>query len=329
MRITYQTSDALVIRESAAGLRAFGVIFALAGAIALAAGAGERGAGGGSVAPLAIGVACLVGGALLALLPRTATFAFDKSQRLLIVTRRGVLRRPVREAYALRDIAGVELEQRTDSDGSTTYRVATVLADGTRRPWTGYYSSGRVEKARVVNAARELLELPARVGLAAPAVALSPGQRRAGGYLLVAMAAFLLSFVAFGGRMVWLQHHRLATYHAVPVTVLTAGVEEVSGDDGSSYRPTVTYRYTVAGRTYTSSRVTPLNQSRGRRWASEMAGRFVAGGTYTGYYDPTRPSESFLVRQSTVLPYAFIVIPALMLALLAFAMAANRRSAHG
>ena len=233
------------------------------------------------------------------------------------------------ETYLLRDIADVVLEAQTDSDGDAMYRVATVMADGTRHAWTGYYSSGRVGKGTVVNAAREFLDLAPGAGPAAPAATLSAGQRRASGCLFGAMAAFCLLFLGIGARMAWVQHHRLATYQPVPVTVLGTSVEEVSGDDGSTYRPVVTYRYEVAGRAYVASRVTPLNESRGRRWARDLADRFAVNERYTGYYDPARPQDAFLLRRSSVFPYVFMGIPAVALVLLAHTAAWQRREGRG
>jgi hypothetical protein len=353
MRIVQRTPDSLVVRDTAAPLRAVGVICAVIGLVFVGLAFGWSGAAGaytfGLVSytfGLVIGAGCLVAGALLTL-PRTATFAFDKSQRILTVTRRGLLRAPKRETYRLRDIAAVELETPQDrsdpryrrlaarlADGTpdVTYRVATVMIDRSRHPWTGYYSSEPTGMVAAVEAARQFLDLPPHGELAAPAATLPPtkpsANHRAYHRYLATLAAFCLPFLPYGGWRVWVQHRQLATYRPVPVTVLASRVEEMSGDSGPTYRPVVTYRYAVAGRTYIGKRVTPLNESRSGRWAYDVIGRYAVGTTETAYYDPARPSESFLLRRSSPAPYVFVALPLLALCGSVYARGKERGEGH-
>lgn len=357
MRITYQSPDALVIRDRAAALRAAGVVFAVVGAGFIVLAYGWRGTAGAWVFGLTavvvavmVGVPSVLGGVLLALLPPAATFAFDRSQQALIVTRRSLLSAAKRETYRLRDIAAVELEawqQRDDpryrrlaarmDDGTraATFRVVTVMADGSRHPWTSYYTSERAGMSAAVEAARQFVGLPSSAAPAtreitpAPAqrAANRPAQQRTPQRFLATMALFSLPFLPYGAWRAWEQHRQLTTYRPVSVMVLAVGVKDVSGGRRSTFRPVVTYRYDVGGRSYTGGRVTPLNESRSGRWAFDVAGRYGVGGTYTGYYDPARPSESFLVRRSSPAPFIFIGIPLLLMLARAAVTRSTRRSA--
>jgi hypothetical protein len=147
------------------------------------------------------------------------------------------------------------------------------------------------------------------------------------------MALVCLFFLGVGGFMLWTEQRKLITYRPIPVTVLSTSVDQRSDDDGGlTYRPVVTYRYEVEGRSYRSSRVTPLTESRSSyAWARALADRFAAGGVYTGWYDPERPEDSFLVRRRSVMPLAFTGIPAVALVLLGVAAAQRtgaRRAVH-
>jgi hypothetical protein len=321
MRIVYQSPDALVIRDSAVLLRGFGGFLVVLGVMLVAI--GESGVANGHALPIVLGGVCALGGVLLALLPRTVTFAFDRSARSLFVTRQGLGRATVRETYRLRDIARVELESSRDSEGAVSYRVVTVMADGTRQPWRSYYSSGAAGMRAAVEAAGAFLARES--GAAAPAPVAAPprgasmrSSPRAQGCLLAGMTVVCLAFFGVGARLVWLEHHRLTTYEPMTATVLAEQVvESRDSDGGTTYRPEVTYRYEVDGRTYVGKRVTPLNEGRGGHWAYDLVRRFAVGGTYTGFYDPAHPSDAYLLRQRSLLPYLFVGIPLAALVLLA------------
>jgi hypothetical protein len=63
------------------------------------------------------------------------------------------------EDYLIDEVRGAEVEEGRSSKGQTTYRVALVLAGGTRVPLTTSYSTWRVRKARVVEQIREALRV--------------------------------------------------------------------------------------------------------------------------------------------------------------------------
>jgi hypothetical protein len=61
-----------------------------------------------------------------------------------------------------------------------------------------------------------------------------------------------------------------------------------SGDDGDTYRVSVT-----------------LADQRRIPWTSY----YEVGSAYTAFYDPQDPSEAFLMRSRSIIPWAFLVIP--------------------
>lgn len=102
------------------------------------------------------------------------------------------------------------------------------------------------------------------------------------------------------------------------------GVDEHRDSDGSTYEPVVVYRYYVNDRAYTASRVTPLRMSRNGRCAHRIVAKYRKGATYTAYYDPADPSEAFLMRTRSILPWAFIVIPGIGLLILGLVFRSSR-----
>ena len=127
--------------------------------------------------------------------------------------------------------------------------------------------------------------------------------------------------------MLYKENRRLTMYRPVEATVLGTRVEEHSDSDGSTYEPVVEYRYYVNDRPYTATRVTPLEMSRSGRWAHRVIGKYHTGSTYTAYYDPADPSEAFLMRTRSVIPWAFIMIPTIGLVILGVALRGSRELA--
>ena len=129
---------------------------------------------------------------------------------------------------------------------------------------------------------------------------------RAGLYF---MGAFCALFLVIGGVLVVKEQRRLTTYQPVTATVLSTRVQDHSDSDGTTYEPVVVYRYRVNDREYTASRVTPLKESRSGGWAHRVTARYQVGNDYTAYYDPTNPTEAFLMRSRSIIPWAFLIIP--------------------
>ncbi len=279
--------------------------------------------------PAVIGVLLAVAGLLTMLLPATQTFVFDKAQRLLVITREAAFRRPVRESVELQDITGIDLERSGDSEGGALFRVALVLANGARRPWTAYYQSGGTQLRAIVETVRHFLQLesPVPTNTAVRLVAvLGAAQRRSTAWLLAGAILMCLVFLAIGTRLLWVQEIQLARYVPVAMTVDSSRIEVIPSQDGPpTYRPVITYHYELDGQRYRGHRVTPLNTSGGKAWAEARLREYGVGRAYVGYHDPAAPDQSFLARERAVLPYLFMVIPLFGLIVCGVGIAGLRR----
>ena len=322
MKVIHRSTETLIVRASGLAPRLTGAAFMAASLVSWRlASAPERSAGSAVVAALflLVGILCVA-------LSATTVHVFDRRTRTVTVTRHG-LWRTERSEYQLRDVIDAELERSTSDEGAAMYRAALVMRGWQRVPFTSYYSSGYQEKAAAVDAVRAFL---APAGAPAPPsaadierarrAALASAARRNTSRLVAAIAVFATMFVLLGARMAWLDHRRLTTYEPTEVSVIASSVaRSVHGDGAVTYRPVVLYHYTVNGARYASDHVTALGESRGGRWAHDLAARFAPRRTYVGFYDPRQPARSYLVRERSRTPYAIIAVPGLLLALLAWA----------
>ena len=322
MKVVARTPTELIIRDSAMGIRGFGVFVIGLGAFAIWIGAPDED-GLTVVAAMVIGSLVALGGALLVALPSRKTFAFSKTERVFIMAKQR-FGRVRRQTIPIRDIADVSLDVSTSDDGSS-YRVCVTLADMHRIPWTSYYTSALASQRAVVDVVREFLELDPNPGLGSGApTAQSERDARRGRWGLRFMGAFCCVFLGIGVTMIAKEQRRLTVFQPVTATVLSTRVDEHSDSDGSTYEPVVVYRYRVNDREYTASRVTPLRQSRSGRWARRVTARYQVGGTYTAFYDPENPRDAFLLRSRSVIPWAFVGIPLVALLFIGTAISSSR-----
>jgi len=330
VKVTARSSTALVIRDTSVLARIMGAFCFLFGALFVAiASQGALSLWEHSV-PAVIGVLLSVTGLMMMLLPSTQTFVFDKAQRLLVITREAAFRRPVRESLELKDITAIDLERSGDGEDGALFRVAMVLTNGVRRPWTSYYQSGGTQMRATVEVVRHFLQLesPVPTNTAARLVAvLGASQRRATTWMLAITMAFCLIFLAIGTRLLWLQETQLARFVPVAMTIDSARIDVSYDSEGTvpSYRPVIAYHYELAGSRYRGQRVTPLNTSGSRAWAEARLRDYGVGRAYVGYHDPAAPARSFLARERAVLPYLFMIIPVFGLIVCGMGMVGLRR----
>jgi len=324
MKIVARTPTELIIRDSAMGIRGFGAFVIVLGAFAIGIGLPDSD-GLFSVATIVIGSLVALGGALLVALPSRKTFAFSKTERVFVIAKER-FGRVQRQTIPLRDIADVSLDVSTSDDGST-YRVSVTLTDMRRIPWTSYYTSALASQRAVVDLVREFLDLESSPGLGSSApTAKDERDARRGRLGLLVMGAFCCLFLGIGVTFLAKEQRRLSVFRPVTATVLSTRVDEHSDSDGSTYEPVVVYRYRVQDREFTASRVTPLKESRGSRWAHNVTARYQIGGNYTAFYDPENPAEAFLLRTRSVLPWAFVGIPLVGLLLIVVGLRSSRES---
>ena len=134
----------------------------------------------------------------------------------------------------------------------------------------------------------------------------------------IVVVTFVLPTILFGavfagvGGFLYLETgEAVDTYEPTNATVVSSHVEETTADaeDTPTYRPAITYEYTVEGETYRSSNVLPgpgLTSRSDRGWAQGVVADHPEGATVTAYYDPENPSNAFLVKnQQRLFPLAF------------------------
>ena len=322
MKIVAHTPTELIIREGAMTLRVVGFFIAALGAFAIFMGLTNDPEHIG-VVPVVIGSFLVLAGLSLVVLPARKTFAFSRSERVFIIAKER-FGRVERQIIPLDQVSDVSLEESASSDGNT-YRVSVTLADHRRIPWTSYYSSGHASKQAVVELVREFLRLEPTPSLGTGVVtAKDERDIRRSRIGLFVMGAFCCVFLGVGGTMLAKEQRRLSVFQPVEATVLSTRVDEHSDSDGSTYEPVVVYRYRVRDREYTSSRVTPLKESRSGGWARRVIGRYDVGSSYTAFYDPEDPAEAFLLRSRSVLPWAFIAFAVIAITFVGIAMRGMR-----
>jgi len=109
-------------------------------------------------------------------------------------------------------------------------------------------------------------------------------------------AVFGLVFAGFG-LMPLLELRQAQSWTPTPCTILTSGVAEEHGSDGSTYRVEVTFRYEVAGVEHVSERyrVSRISSS-GHAGKQRIVDTLPPGTDSTCFVNPEDPSEAILRR---------------------------------
>jgi hypothetical protein len=119
------------------------------------------------------------------------------------------------------------------------------------------------------------------------------------GIVIVLIILFALLFGVFPFMPV--VDHNSSVQHNEPTTatVQSTTVDQRSTDDGTEYRPVVTYEYTVDGETYTSENVYPgqFNRWQGSSFsAQDVTNQYAPGDEVTVHYNPDSPGEAYLTN---------------------------------
>jgi hypothetical protein len=142
-----------------------------------------------------------------------------------------------------------------------------------------------------------------------------------GAWLVGAIFALAgLVVLSIGWWEVGLQQYRLMTYLPVSARVIESHVDTfVSYDkNGShtSYKPVVTYFYTINSRTYQSKHVTVIaGMAASSKWARNIRNRYLPGTQTTAWYSPRDPSQSFLLHEADFGVYIVALAPILFVML--------------
>jgi len=147
-------------------------------------------------------------------------------------------------------------------------------------------------------------------------VKLNQTTRKQGALLYFGASAFLLFGLLFAGFGVnkLIEARASRSWLDAPAVVLSATTETSTSSNGrsTSRTPRITYRYIVAGQTYTGDRTAFFYRSNS---AGHYLHRFPAGKRTTAYYDPQDPARSVLVREGYQFLWIFVAFGSVFAAL--------------
>jgi Protein of unknown function (DUF3592) len=351
MQIVEQSSDRLVMRQGAWGLRAAGIGFAVFGAGVLTAliWSGHAKDHGVWVAYV-VCIAFVLAGIGTALTASDRQIVFDRARKLAqVIQRRGGGSQVTEIQFSeVRDIA-LESNPGLNRGASQAYRIVFVLRDGSRVPWTTLLTSDIGSQATCAAAARAfggwdvaaarsgaspnevarptptpgmmpILATPRGVPIA-PSLVGPPTVPNVGCVL-----AFLGLIAAAGASGFVVEVQRLITWRPVPAVVMDSHVEAVRGaKGGTTYRPDITFAYRVDAVTYNSSTALLFPESRSREWAIAISTRYRPGKPTTAYVDPRNPARVYLVHEFSMLPLIFVLIPLIFAGVVSLSMRWQRQ----
>ena len=142
------------------------------------------------------------------------------------------------------------------------------------------------------------------------------GQKLPGcGKMLLGMTAVTLFWCGITGVFVGFACHSILKhleaqkrFVAVEGEVIASKVKTDTGDDSTTYKPLVKYRYVVAGREYTSMRYSYDSfSSSDSSWAYRVVKEHPPGAKVTVYCDPEEPSDAVLQRDVPSMSYFLLL----------------------
>ena len=328
MEILEQSPKLVVCHQSATYMRGFGLAFtgAGAGALVLVTHANRANVHGSPLVAYIVGVAFVLAGLAVFAFAEDDRIVLDGAARVARIMRRGLWRQSMTEVPFAK-IQDVALEMSvmnsrtasTPSAGRLTWRPVFVCADNSRVPWTPMSTSDRLTQARAVAAARAI------GGWNALPIEGSPAMARAMSRVtnLGCLYAFAAVFIAIALLMMGVQVAPVTAWLPTTATVVSTDIATVrSNNNGTSFRPVVTYQYIVAGTPYTSQRLAPLTESYSRSWAQNVIDRYPTGKSLTAWYDPKHPGNAIIERRFSYIP--LIIIGVMVVIVLLVAQSAKR-----
>lgn len=110
-------------------------------------------------------------------------------------------------------------------------------------------------------------------------------------FFFLGLFAFWNTFVVSMGTYV-----SARSWQQTPCTILTSAVEEIDGDDSTSYRANFSYEYHVAGVRYIGTQDTPFSYSGSRKAAVERRDSLPVGMPTNCWVNPQHPEQALLDR---------------------------------
>jgi len=292
------------------------------------------GNGGPWLIPLLAGLFIAVGMALLVLSADRRVVIDRSSDTVRFLVQRLAHRRS--DEYPLASLRDVALWRSLGGARQSTpfYRIVFLTTAGGRVPWTPYSTSDEGTLATCASAVRWFC------GWGSGAAAMGAGGGGSGPAAVAARgtlsghpvatnwgcrATVLAMFMAAGLGVLGSELYRVATWQPVSARVLSTATTAVRGSTGTGYAPVVRYEYSIGGTRYESDAVLPVRMAASLAWAERLRARFRAGAVVTAYVNPNRASSAFLVREVSLRPLLFVVLPLAISALFAWIVLAQRR----
>jgi uncharacterized membrane protein YhdT len=317
MQITVHDENRLVLHQGPWGLRAFGVLFAaLGGGILWYITHGHLGEHNAWVA-VVVGAMFGLAGLAMAVLAGDLLCTFDRPTHSVSIRHRRLVQ-PGTETYEWSTISDAALEktmmQANRGQAPTpVYRPVFVMKDGTQVPWTPVYTGDLDRQSNCIAAVRAftgwhtLPDEPRAADSAAIQLA-AAGVRR----LRIFLFPFLGIFVVVGGLLYATQVKRYITWEPVSARIVSANMmSSADNDNGTTYRPLISYAYDHNGTTLIATGTTIITMSSSYRWADAMRQRYPVGARVTAYINPANPSQGFVERELSWFPLIFVAIPLL------------------
>jgi uncharacterized protein DUF3592 len=335
MQVVLQTPSQLVVHDGRWSTVLMGAIFSSIGAgvmwLRWTHPEGWSGNGGPWVVYV-VGSVFVAGSLVIFWLSADRRYVIDRATHTVtIVVQRLVHRQTT--LLPFKDIDDVALEEspgfanRSGSTSSPTYRVVFLMKDGSRVPWTPYSTNARESQETSAAAARAFggwagnPEHQVQPVTATPALISHPVATHWG-----CLASILALFVAPGLGLFGLEVYRVAMWRPVAARVISSDVGSVRGSKGGvSYKPVIRYTYTYDGIQYSSYGVTPIDISASEAWARSIVARYHPAAVTTAYVNPGNPASALLVREPSLIPLVFVVIPVLLGLLFSWMIHVQRR----
>jgi len=332
MKVVLRTPTQLVIHDGALGSAFMGALFIAVGGGAITLWIKDPSGWSGNAGPWLIyvvgGLFALIGTLVLSL-SADRRYVIDRTAGTARIIEQHLIHRRTSE-YRLSEFQDLALEHSRSLSGQGEYfRIVFLTKADTRIPWTPYSTNDEGHQAACVSAVRTFMGWSGHEAVAPPTPNAVASAGAVSGHPLATnwgcLAAFLSIFVAIGLGVFGAEVLRVATWTPVSARVLSTDIKMVRGNKGNSYTPMVQYQYTYDGTLYSSSRVLPVTMSAGLTWAERIRDRFQPGAVVTAYVNPRAPSNSFLVREVSLIPLIFVVFPIAMAALFGWIVRTQRR----
>ncbi len=334
MKVVQQTPTQLVVHEGALKTVVLGAIFVAVGGGVIMVRLADPSGWTGNAGPwliYVVGAVCFAAGIATLWFSAGRRYVFDRVGGTVRIAVQRLAHRETDE-YRLADLKDVALERSVGGQrqSNTLFRIVFLTKSGARIPWTPYSTTEEGTLAACASVVRTFCGWASAEGdVRVSALAAAPVAGSVSGHPVATnwgcVGAFLAVFVAVGLGMFASEMYRIATWEPVSARILSSDIKAVRGDKGTSYKPVVRYQYTVNGALYVSNQVLPLTISASYGWATKLRDRFRRGDIVTAYVNPSRPSSAYLVREVSLLPLLFVVIPLAMVGVVAWLSGIQRR----